>query len=614
MEAVENNMYMDDLLKAADSEELAIENAKNIRDGLAEGDFHLTNWISNSPKLVAALQPIADSTVEATCSLASDEVEKLLGIFYEPSTDDLTFRVTGADEVEWTRAGLLSKVAAVYDPLGRAAPLIVKAKIKLRELGIKGLNWKDVVTGEDKSWWQRWFSTLKHLNSIRMPRNLQPNKKNIKSSQLLTFCDASEEAVAAAVYLNTSYEDGSSNCRLVMAKTKLAPRKTISIPKLELIAALLGARLSRYVEEALNLPDLTRLFWTDSSTTRNWLRAVAAHYTPFVSHRVGEIQSLTDPSEWRFVPGKLNIADVATRSLLIDEEPIPPGWLEGPDFLKQPINSWPKDLPWMAVSEERRAAHTQHATKLPSNYDWSKVKIDSSNLSHCLKMEGPFKELVRRCQEEEFNEDIQQLRRNRPLSRTSRLLQLSPFVDSDGILRLGGRIRRARLPYDVLHPPILPGKHVFAEAIVTALHTEAHHVGTDFLHSKARQHFWILQGKELAKKIRFKCSTCIKTRAKLATQKMGDLPAARLDSYSAPFTHVTLDYFGPMETSAYRGRIIKRYGLLISCCVTRYVYLDLAQSFSTPDFLYCFRRFVGEYAKPSEVFSDNGTNFVGAEK
>jgi hypothetical protein len=117
MEAVENNMYMDDLLKAADSEELAIENAKNIQDGLAEGDFHLTNWISNSSKLVAALQPIGNSSVEATCSLASDEVEKLLGIFYEPSTDNLTFRVTRADEVEWTRDGLLSKVAAVYDPI-----------------------------------------------------------------------------------------------------------------------------------------------------------------------------------------------------------------------------------------------------------------------------------------------------------------------------------------------------------------------------------------------------------------------------------------------------------------------------------------------------------------
>jgi hypothetical protein len=99
------------------------------------------------------------------------------------------------------------------------------------------------------------------------------------------------------MYLNTSYKDGSSNCQFVMAKTKLAPRKTIYIPKLELNAVLLGARLSKYVEEALNLPDLTRLFWTNSSTTRNWLHAVAAHYIPFVSQRVGESQSLTDPSE-----------------------------------------------------------------------------------------------------------------------------------------------------------------------------------------------------------------------------------------------------------------------------------------------------------------------------
>lgn len=91
MEVVENNMYMDDLLKIADSEELAIVNAKNIRDGLAEGDFHLNNWISNSSKLVAALQPSENSTADSACRLASDEAEKLLGIFYEPSTDNLTF-------------------------------------------------------------------------------------------------------------------------------------------------------------------------------------------------------------------------------------------------------------------------------------------------------------------------------------------------------------------------------------------------------------------------------------------------------------------------------------------------------------------------------------------
>ena len=116
------------------------------------------------------------------------------------------------------------------------------------------------------------------------------------------------------------------------------------------------------------------------------------------------------------------------------------------------------------------------------------------------------------------------------------------------------------------------------------------------------------------KKIRFTCATCIKVRGKLNKQKMGDLPAARLDAYSAPFTHISLDYFGPLEVSAYRGRVSKRYGLLINDLVTRYLYLELVQSLSTPDFLYGFRRFIGEFSKPEEVYLDNGTNFVGAER
>jgi hypothetical protein len=491
---------------------------------------------------------------------------------------------------------------------------MVKAKIKLRELGTKGLAWKGQVQGEDKQWWQRWFTTLVKLNDVRTPRNLQPDKANIVHSELHTFCDASEEAYSAAVYLRNVYKDETAKVQLVMAKTKLAPRKSLSIPKLELNAALLGARLSTYVMDALNIPELGRFLWTDSSTTRNWLRAVAANYTPFVSHRVGEVQSLTDASEWRFVPGKMNIADAATRSLLIDDEPIPPEWLEGPAFLRQNMEQWPKDLPWMAVSEERRAVRAQHATAKRERRDWSKVTINSSNLSACLKLEAEFKIMIKHCQEEEFGEDIKRLSKNQPLQRTSRLSQLSPFLDRDGIIRLGGRTRRAKLPYDVLHPPILPGKHPLAEKIVTALHANLHHVGTDFLHSKVRQHFWMLQGRELAKRIRFGCQTCTQTRAKLATQKMGDLPSVRLDSYKAPFTHVALDYFGPMETSAYRGRVTKRYGLLITCLVTRYMYLDLTQSLSTPDFLYGFRRFVGEYSKPVDVSCDNGTNFVGAER
>ncbi len=150
--------------------------------------------------------------------------------------------------------------------------------------------------------------------------------------------------------------------RQVKATNKLAPKKTISVPKLELNAVLLGARVTQAIQQALPDHIHRRRFWTDSSTVRNWIRATAANYQVFVSNRVGEIQTITDEAEWRFVPGRLNPADAATRSAL-DGEIFPAIWLDGPDFLPQPEEKWPADLPWMKVKEEMRSARVNFTTQ-----------------------------------------------------------------------------------------------------------------------------------------------------------------------------------------------------------------------------------------------------------
>jgi hypothetical protein len=239
----------------------------------------------------------------------------------------LTFAVGLVGDIAYTRVGLVSKVAGVYDPLGLAAPFIVKAKIKLRELGTRGLDWKDAVTEEDKEWWSKWFQALQELNNLATPRCLFPQEGNIDRSELHTFSDASEEAYASAVYLRHVYRDGTAVVRLVMAKTKLAPKKTISVAKLELNAALLGSRLADYVLKALTRNISATFYWTDSSCVRNWVRATSALYKPFVSHRIGEIQTLTAQGQWRFVPGKLNCSDAATRSFLDEFGVITSTWL-----------------------------------------------------------------------------------------------------------------------------------------------------------------------------------------------------------------------------------------------------------------------------------------------
>jgi hypothetical protein len=186
-------------------------------------------------------------------------------------------------------------------------------------------------------------------------------------------------------------------------------------------------------------------------------------------------------------------------------------------------------------------------------------------------------------------------------------------MDEAGVLRLGGRLGRAKLPYDVLHPPILSGKHPLARLIIRAFHESMHHFGTDFVLAHTRQHFWITSGREVVKRVRNECVACRRFRPKAALQMMADVHRARLGAGLPPFTYPSVDYFGPIDVTHGRGKA-KRWGALFTCMVTRAVYVDVAISLSASDFFMVMRRFASVYRKPAHMFSDNGTNLTGAER
>ena len=240
------------------------------------------------------------------------------------------------DDVCFTRLGLLSKVASVFDPQGIASPLTIKTKIMIRLLDTKGVDHNEAISPKDRKWWKQWFQTLKELDNVKLGRCLFPKKDDIARTELHTFGDASKEAYAAIVlYLRQVYRDGAISVHFVKAATKLAPNRSISIPKMELNAALLAARLVRTVQQSLTRKVHQRFIWTDSSTVRNWIPAPDSSYQVFVANRIGEIQTLTSQEEWRFVSGKQNLAVAATRSAF-GEEGIPAVWLQGPAFLDNP--------------------------------------------------------------------------------------------------------------------------------------------------------------------------------------------------------------------------------------------------------------------------------------
>jgi hypothetical protein len=208
----------------------------------------------------------------------------------------------------------------------------------------------------------------------------------------------------------------------------------------------------------------------------------------------------------------------------------------------------------MAEKEELRSVHVQVAD-LAVKSDWSAIKIMPSELPALIKMEGKFQKLLQHCQEEVYPEELKRLKAKKTLSPTSRLMPLTPFLGDDGLLRLGGRLERAKLPYDVLHPPILPGNHPLEWAIIGAFHDSMHHVGTDFVLSHIRQHIWITAGREAVKRVRNECIPCRRFRPKAALQMMADVYQPRLGAREPPFTYTSVDYFGPIDVIYERGTV-----------------------------------------------------------
>ncbi|KAI7811190.1 hypothetical protein IRJ41_011514 [Triplophysa rosa] len=218
----------------------------------------------------------------------------------------------------------------------------------------------------------------------------------------------------------------------------------------------------------------------------------------------------------------------------------------------------------------------------------------------------------------EFKEDIKRLHKGERIPKTSPLWTLNPFIDSDGLLRVGGRTSLADFPYDEKHPLILPKKHHVSNLLVRHYHQGVVHQGRHLTEGALRSAgFWIIGGRKLVSSVIYQCVTCRRLRGKPVEQKMANLPEDRL-TMEPLFTRVGLDVFGPWSvvTRKTRGGATesKCWAVLFSCLGTRAVHIEVIESMSTSCFINALRRFF-TVRGPSKVFrSDCGTNFIGACK
>ncbi|XP_069967556.1 uncharacterized protein [Bactrocera oleae] len=303
--------YVDDYLDSVDSDELAVTRAQDVETVLKHGQLILGKWNSNSTHV---LSTITGTTVSASELELDNSTTKVLGLYWDPVSDELFFKVSMIDDNSMhTKRRVLSDVAKLYDPTGVLAPVVVLAKLFIQDLWKAGLPWDAELPAELLNTWLIFRNSLQDISRLRIPRWLGIRVGSLV--HLHGFCDASSKAYAAVVYVQTIDNNGTSRTVLVSAKSKIAPIKDVTIPRLELCGAHLLTKTLDNVRKALDLQDAQCTYWSDSTIVLCWIRKTPSTFKQYVSNRVAYIQANSDINAWKHIRSESNPADCASRGL-----------------------------------------------------------------------------------------------------------------------------------------------------------------------------------------------------------------------------------------------------------------------------------------------------------
>lgn len=636
---LKEDLYVDDICTGASTEEEALVLRDELIGILQSGGYELRKWLSNSPRVLSDLPEEHQQDPHLFENADNPDMLSVLGVQYRPVQDVFTYHVDLESPRIWTKRLVLSTVARTFDPNGWISPVLFWAKCFLQRLWTAEVSWDEPLQGELRRDWESFVSSLPEVNRISIPRPFLPLGK-FKAS-LHGFSDASERGYSAVIYLRTVDATGTVGLHLITAKSKVAPLRTRwTIPKLELSGAALLVRLLNHVCATLGRSiDFDTVYaWTDSQVVLCWLKTSVHALEVFVANRVSQIQKSDTALVWRHVPGEINPADCASRGCEATELVDHPLWW-GPEWLIQPEVSWPRTTPLMKEQVPGMRAHAIETEATPevgflldrySSLDkllgvtaWVRRFIHNcrrpheKNTSPILSPQERNDALlhwVRTVQAEQFDAEMNIIRTGRSRLKGA-IARLNPFVDNSGLLRVGGRLRNANLPYGARHPLLLPKDGHLVRLLVSDRHTKNSHAGCNALLAILQREFWILSARRTIRGVIFRCLPCYRLKAATMQPQMGDLPADRVLE-SRPFAGVGTDFAGPfmVKTSRIRNaKTLKAYLCVFVCLATKAVHLEVVSDLTTEAFVAALGRFVSRRGMPSLIRSDCGTNYKGTD-
>ncbi|KAL0894481.1 hypothetical protein ABMA27_013075 [Loxostege sticticalis] len=640
--------YMDDFLGSVDCPEEAARLAADVLHVHAQCGFEMRSWVSNVPEALKYIPAHLHKEGTGNIDLNLDGAQvksnvRVLGLHWNPQDDTFNFKVDVDPPLpsKFTKRQVLRDLMRIYDPLGFLQPKVTKGKILFQRTWRLVDSWDVPLPCSERAQWDEWYRDIKSVNACKVPRAYKVFSTFV-TQELHVFTDASELAYACVAYWRFVFKDGTTHLAFIASKSRVAPLKPASIPRLELQAALLGVRLAQTICAEHRGHASRRVFWSDSKTVLAWIRSDSRKYKAFVSHRLGEIAEQTQVNEWRWVPTVLNVADDATRLSTSSER-----WWHGPSFLREQEEDWPQpnatqntcpenelelrprekvqSVNYIFLSAERFsnwrrllrvAARVFQFTRLLRDREArSADTLRAYGLRPLLTCDVRNAEgfLLKQAQRDAFAEELTCIQLGKDLPKRSRLRNLDPRLAEDGFLRACGRISTVAAAPDVRNPIILDGRHPTVRLLITDHHVKAMHGHNETVVNQLRQKYAILHLRPTVRYIAAKCHSCRNRKAQPATPPTGDLPEERLQHHHQPFSFVGLDYFGPLEVTVKRSRE-KRYVALFTCLVTRAIHLEVVGSLTADNAIMALRRLIARRGCPTKIVSDNGTAFTGASR
>lgn len=651
--ALLNYFYMDDLVYGQNSIEDSKRIVAELIQLLSKGGFNLRKWTSNEATILEDLRDDQKSTKANIEFNPETSNTKMLGMCWNQKQDTFTYQWRLPEKKTLTKRVLLSEISKLYDPLGFLSPATIKAKLLFQKVWISKIDWDDCLPVDVTTEWEKLRKDFPSINKISIPRWLQCTDDNI---EIHGFCDASEKAYACVIYSRVKNKNGNFTTTILTAKTKVAPlNKKISLPRMELCGALLLARLIEKIKSILSTKHLQIQCWSDSKVVLAWLQGDINRWEKYVANRVSQINSIIPSKQWNYVKSEENSADCATRGLSPSQLITFKLWWEGPFWLKTYNfeNSQQNDNNILYLQDNELCdtltannkccvatyKNTEVITQLLNKHSSLKrvirvlawiirfinTSVRKNNITGVDKeimslssgeMTEATEMVIKNVQRMYFWDEIECLKKNNPIPIKSNILKLTPFLDKNGILRVKGRLINSMLPLESKHPIILPATGRLTELIIQEAHRETLHGGARLTLAYLRLKYWIIGGNRTVKKELRQCIRCHRFKAQRNTQIMADLPKERVTP-SRPFTNTGVDFTGHVDIKINKGRGVKTckaYIAIFICMVTKAVHLELVSDLTTQTFLAAFKRMCARRGTPKHMFSDNGTNFVGAAR